>query len=478
MSNHVDSSYIALLKDHITHVKSHREGVDDDLVGPSELPASKVDSYSYWTAREKRLLFYGLSRHSRLRPDLISELIGSKSLVDVCTYIQLLDKQAKAHPHSINRVECPAAREMVPTWERFEEKQASSLLSIQRKRRRQDSNDDQAKMNKRPRLAIELLPRHITSVEAALRNIAKARQNDDASDVDGSDGTTTSRHKLSDEHMSDLDEIQVTSSMLHEDGIAMLRLAKAQKLMRFYFKYCRLARLQNPAKHKLPLPSLTYGLLVALVQLLRQFLRGVIAHTISCAESQLNSRVPVYLFGNGGLITPAHVESAVSAMNLETSKSRFFEDMVDRLGAFLEQKIGSMDEAEPHIDPLPWPESFSDTQGSMFPFEAVSPNNSSSLVSFPDCLYSSTSEAAENLDDEAEWARVIKEEEKIDGQDSILDAEEQEEAWNSCSSQLRKKQFLSNSLIIEEDEDRKELEEADPSWNEEDDVMHSDSNGE
>ncbi|KAF9012334.1 hypothetical protein BDQ17DRAFT_1419724 [Cyathus striatus] len=120
---------------YLAHFRTHVAEIQDTLNGRqgTPLPPSFVSPTSFWTALEKDAFFHSLSLHSRLRPDLIAASIRSKTTLDVCAYIDLLE-QASLHdpiPSSSLFMEMDAAREVSDSWIAWEEENASTLISVE-----------------------------------------------------------------------------------------------------------------------------------------------------------------------------------------------------------------------------------------------------------------------------------------------------------------------------------------------------------
>lgn len=82
---------------------------------------------TFWTAREKELFFIHLGRKSRHNLDAVAEAIGTKSLVEVEQYHDLLFEQSQMHPGMIGMDEMPAASEMSEEWVNLEDQQSRGL---------------------------------------------------------------------------------------------------------------------------------------------------------------------------------------------------------------------------------------------------------------------------------------------------------------------------------------------------------------
>ncbi|KAN0061181.1 hypothetical protein ACQY0O_006916 [Thecaphora frezii] len=88
-------TYLTLLLHNIDHVASHLQPhrcYHDPAYTPSEYPIAGPS----WSQVELDLFFNALARHSRLRPDLIAKEVRTKTLPQVCLYIQAL-QQGAAH---------------------------------------------------------------------------------------------------------------------------------------------------------------------------------------------------------------------------------------------------------------------------------------------------------------------------------------------------------------------------------------------
>src|SRR5215471_5709328 len=84
-SPHSDPGYLASYREHIAHTRAHLAGLE----GNHKLDAN---GSSHWSVAEQNIFFHGLCVYSRQRPDLIAQDIGTKTVVDVCEYINVLDE--------------------------------------------------------------------------------------------------------------------------------------------------------------------------------------------------------------------------------------------------------------------------------------------------------------------------------------------------------------------------------------------------
>ncbi|KAF8210294.1 hypothetical protein K438DRAFT_1809429 [Mycena galopus ATCC 62051] len=73
-------------ENHLTQFQAHLAGTTSQ-----SLPSSFVPPAGYWSSREKDAFFHALAVHSRLRPDLIADSLKSKSVLDVCAYLDVSD---------------------------------------------------------------------------------------------------------------------------------------------------------------------------------------------------------------------------------------------------------------------------------------------------------------------------------------------------------------------------------------------------
>ncbi|TFK45734.1 hypothetical protein OE88DRAFT_1740007 [Heliocybe sulcata] len=119
----VNEKYMAQCRSHLKHIHDHLSGIDGQPLLPSYFAPS-----SYWTSAEKEKFFHALCIHSRLRPDLISTEVGSKTLSDVCIYLELLESASSSckEPRA-KRTTLPLASQVSDGWIVFEEEQAAVI---------------------------------------------------------------------------------------------------------------------------------------------------------------------------------------------------------------------------------------------------------------------------------------------------------------------------------------------------------------
>ncbi|KAJ7072308.1 hypothetical protein C8F01DRAFT_239654 [Mycena amicta] len=126
-------AYAADYEFHLSQFRAHLAGTTSDSLASSFIPPN-----GHWSSSEKDAFFHGLQVHSRLRPDLIAACIKSKTVVDVCAYIGVLDRAAASSvPLSPLRPMLKAAMEVSDSWVQYEERQSQALLEAQQQWERQ-----------------------------------------------------------------------------------------------------------------------------------------------------------------------------------------------------------------------------------------------------------------------------------------------------------------------------------------------------
>lgn len=119
----LDSIYLSDLLGSISAAQDHLSGGDGTPLSSSFLSPTTV-----WTAQEKTTFFHAISVHSRFRPDLISNEIKTKSVLDVCNYLSVLQlatsQQETDVPYLQWRQNLPIAMEVSPEWIAMEEEKA------------------------------------------------------------------------------------------------------------------------------------------------------------------------------------------------------------------------------------------------------------------------------------------------------------------------------------------------------------------
>ena len=120
-------SYVAQFRDHQKFVQAHLKGTlnDEQPLLPAFFPPS-----SYWSSDEKDLFFHGIAVYSRFRPDLIAESIKTKTILDVCLYLDILQRASSHIPsetHGSFRSSLEPAMEVSDRWIQNEEQNAAAL---------------------------------------------------------------------------------------------------------------------------------------------------------------------------------------------------------------------------------------------------------------------------------------------------------------------------------------------------------------
>ena len=123
-------SYLEQFRVHQKFVQAHLKGAlnDEQPLLPAFFPPS-----SYWSSDEKDLFFHGLAVYSRFRPDLIAESIKTKTIFDVCLYLDIL-QTASSRIHSemdgSDTSSLEPAMEVSSAWIQEEEKFAAALTQF------------------------------------------------------------------------------------------------------------------------------------------------------------------------------------------------------------------------------------------------------------------------------------------------------------------------------------------------------------
>ncbi|CAK5281742.1 unnamed protein product [Mycena citricolor] len=158
--------YQQYYNDHLKSFRQHLKGV-----------VSQSTPFAHWTADEIDLFFHSLAVHSRIRPDLIAESIPSKSLSDVCAYLNALDTAAQAHEHA-SRTDLPIAMSVSEAWVAFEEDHAAQL--VRREKNIGFDERDEPGMDARIPAVLDTL--HLQALNKLLRDEAPATSVDPSRD--------------------------------------------------------------------------------------------------------------------------------------------------------------------------------------------------------------------------------------------------------------------------------------------------------
>ncbi|KAG6866360.1 hypothetical protein C0991_005281 [Blastosporella zonata] len=122
-----EPSYVSQFRLHLAEVRAHLIGDDGDNSPPSFIPPT-----GYWTSSEKNIFFHSLAVHSRLRPDLVAASIGTKSVVDVCAYIECLDEAIAGDRRVLlPRSDFPGSIEVSNAWVLREENLAENTILLE-----------------------------------------------------------------------------------------------------------------------------------------------------------------------------------------------------------------------------------------------------------------------------------------------------------------------------------------------------------
>ena len=124
----VDVAYLPHFHQHVRQTQFHLQGLDPSS---EALPPFYTNNpTSYWTSAEKSAFFHGLSVYSRLRPDLIADSVQTKNVVEVCTYIHMLDEGLKnnAFGSRLKREEIEGAMEVSEEWIELEEYHSEGIV--------------------------------------------------------------------------------------------------------------------------------------------------------------------------------------------------------------------------------------------------------------------------------------------------------------------------------------------------------------
>ncbi|KAF8161103.1 hypothetical protein B0H34DRAFT_699506 [Crassisporium funariophilum] len=128
MNDKTSNNYLANFRLHQESVAAHINGHLND--GHPPLPAFYPPS-SYWTSSEKDLFFHALPLYSRFRPDLIADSIKTKSIFDVCIYLEALhvatSREIATRNNGLVRNSMDLALEVSDGWIEREEEIAKIL---------------------------------------------------------------------------------------------------------------------------------------------------------------------------------------------------------------------------------------------------------------------------------------------------------------------------------------------------------------
>ncbi|KDQ59045.1 hypothetical protein JAAARDRAFT_651069 [Jaapia argillacea MUCL 33604] len=132
----LNSAYLSQFKSHLSDFQAHLLGI----VKGQPLPPSYFPPTGYWTSAEKDSFFHLLCIHSRFRPDLIAAGLKSKTVADVCAYLELLEVAAAGTADDdeeddvgqrLTRDTMDATMEMSEDWIDFEETQSQMIINLE-----------------------------------------------------------------------------------------------------------------------------------------------------------------------------------------------------------------------------------------------------------------------------------------------------------------------------------------------------------
>ncbi|RDB16963.1 hypothetical protein Hypma_002638 [Hypsizygus marmoreus] len=127
LESDAETTYASQFRRHLADFRAHLAGVDVENLQPSFVPPT-----GYWTHSEKETFFHSLTVFSRFRPDLIAARIGTKTVMDVCTYIDTLDEALAQNQHLLSlREDFDVAMEVSNDWVRWEETRAEVLTALE-----------------------------------------------------------------------------------------------------------------------------------------------------------------------------------------------------------------------------------------------------------------------------------------------------------------------------------------------------------
>ncbi|KAI5824344.1 hypothetical protein K523DRAFT_420859 [Schizophyllum commune Tattone D] len=128
--DHVDEPEVPAGTGEQDNVAAPAADAAPDLYFPLDVAGEPAEDEHTWTATERDALFHGLAIYSRLRPDLIASCIPTKTVPDVCAYLEALEEAASYHslPDALDqRRIAPLAMGMSESWLEWEETQATRL---------------------------------------------------------------------------------------------------------------------------------------------------------------------------------------------------------------------------------------------------------------------------------------------------------------------------------------------------------------
>lgn len=162
--------YEAEFQKHLAEVQCHLSGDYG-----KQLPPSFVHPSTYWSSTEKNAFFHALSIHSRLRPDLIAASIGTKSVLDVCAYLDILHVAAIDANSPIARLSLPCAMEVSESWMNWEEAAASRIQQCQLDEGKTNPGENEVNPPQQKEALKMLDACHLAVMESMLREVSSRR---------------------------------------------------------------------------------------------------------------------------------------------------------------------------------------------------------------------------------------------------------------------------------------------------------------
>ncbi|KAL1661642.1 hypothetical protein GGF50DRAFT_117768 [Schizophyllum commune] len=132
--DHVDEPEVPAGTGEQDNVAAPAADAAPDLYFPLDVAGEPAEDEHTWTATERDALFHGLAIYSRLRPDLIASCIPTKTVPDVCAYLEALEEAASYHslPDALDqRRIAPLAMGVSESWLEWEETQATRLAAAE-----------------------------------------------------------------------------------------------------------------------------------------------------------------------------------------------------------------------------------------------------------------------------------------------------------------------------------------------------------
>ncbi|KAL1717442.1 hypothetical protein EV715DRAFT_292322 [Schizophyllum commune] len=133
-TDHVDEPEVPAGPGEQDNVAAPAADAAPDLYFPLDVAREPAEDEHTWTASEQDAFFHGLAIYSRLRPDLIASCIPTKTVPDVCAYLEALEEAASLHPSPDaldRRRTAPLAMGMSDSWLDWEETQATRLAAAE-----------------------------------------------------------------------------------------------------------------------------------------------------------------------------------------------------------------------------------------------------------------------------------------------------------------------------------------------------------